>query len=398
VFNCAVVLRLTAPSAETLAAESVLTPVDVARGWLTGSSRVTSRTTYRQDTPLDALEKIVLSALQRPPCIVEFSGGRDSSLVLAVAARVAAREGLPSPVAFTQHYPGLAEANEDEWQELVISHLGISEWVRHPGAADADLLGPMACSSLEKWGLVWPPAAHTRATELELAKGGTLLTGEGGDEVLSPRRLSLVRQLTGRHITVNKVALKQLGLAFAPRRVRAARERRHMDSGIGANWLTTDARHEFFDELAHDAASEPLDWRKAVLRHPQQRVVRVGMQTLATMASHAGVVRVDPLLHPEFLGALTGAVGRTGVVGRTSAMRLFFSDLLPDAVLSRTSKAHFNRALFGEETRAFVNQWNGSDIDTTLVDADHLRREWWADQPHALTTLLLQSCWLANRA
>ncbi len=376
----------------------MLSPVDVARGWLTGSSTVTTPSGDGQDSPLGALENVVLSALLRPPCVVEFSGGRDSSLVLAVAARVAAREGLPSPVAFTQVYPGLAEANEDEWQELVISHLGISEWVRHPGAADADLLGPMARSSMEKWGLVWPPAAHTRATELELAQGGTLLSGEGGDEVLSPRRLSLVRQLAGRHIPVTKVALKQLGLALSPRRVRASHDRRRIEASIGAHWLTPDARATFLDEVAHDTAREPLDWRTAVLRHPHQRAVRVGLQSLTDMAAESDVVRMDPLLQPKFLGALTGAVGPTGVIGRTSAMRQFFSELLPDAVLSRTSKAHFNRALFGEEARAFVQQWNGSGVETSLVDADRLRLEWAADQPHALTTLLLQSCWLANRA
>ena len=41
-----------------------------------------------------ALEAAVLPALQRPPCLVSFSGGRDSSAVLAVAADVARRHGL----------------------------------------------------------------------------------------------------------------------------------------------------------------------------------------------------------------------------------------------------------------------------------------------------------------
>src|SRR5580700_7079125 len=108
-----------APSAESISADVTISPVDIARGWLTGSSSSTSRPPQRHASPLVALEEIVLPALLRPPCVVEFSGGRDSSLVLAVATRVATREGLPSPVAFTQHYPGLAEANEDEWQELV---------------------------------------------------------------------------------------------------------------------------------------------------------------------------------------------------------------------------------------------------------------------------------------
>lgn len=338
----------------------------------------------------------MLPALLRPPCIVEFSGGRDSSLVLAVASRVAAREGLPSPVAFTQQYPGLAEANEDDWQELVISHLGVKDWVRHPGGDDADLLGPLARHSLQTWGLAWPPSAHTRTTELELAKGGSLLSGEGGDEVLSPRRLGIVRQLAGRHLPLSKASLKQLVLAVAPRRVRASRYRSQIDAAVGAHWLTPGARQDFLDDLVDDHVSEPADWRTAVTRHPHHRGIRVGAATFATMASSLDVVRIDPLLRPEFLGALTGAVGRTGVIGRTSAMRQFFGDLLPDAVLSRTSKAQFNRAFFGPETRAFVAQWDGTGLDTTLVDADRLRLEWEVDAPHALTNLLVHSCWLAT--
>jgi hypothetical protein len=338
----------------------------------------------------------VLPALLRPPCIVEFSGGRDSSLVLAIAARVAAREGLPSPVAFTQQYPGLAEANEDEWQELVISHLGVSDWVRHPGLDDADLLGSTARRSLRKWGLVWPPSAHTRTTELELARGGSLLSGEGGDEVLSPRRLGILRQVAGRHVPLSKASVKQLALALAPRRVRAARYEPLIDASVGAHWLSPEARQHFLDELTDDYVKEPMDWRTAVIRHPHHRGIRVGADTFASMASEADVLRVDPLLRPEFLGTLTSAVGRTGVIGRTSAMRQFFGDLLPDAVLARTSKAHFNRAFFGRETRAFVAEWTGSGIDSTLVDADRLRLEWEAESPHALTHLLVHSCWLAS--
>jgi Asparagine synthase len=401
---------LVEPSADVLAAERILTPVDIARGWLTGSSSFPDRPPRQphhhqhnhQVTPLSALEQVVLTALLRPPCIVEFSGGRDSSLILAVAARVATREGLPSPVAFTQHYPGLAEANEDEWQELVISHLGVSDWVRHPGTDDADLLGPMARRSIRKWGLVWPPAAHTRATELELAQGGSLLSGEGGDEVLSPRRLGILRQVVGRHVPLSKASMKQLALALAPRRVRAAHYRPQIEASLGAHWLTPEVRQEFFNELTDAHVDEPIDWRTAVLRHPHHRGIRVGLHTFASMASDMDVMRVDPLLQPEFLGALTGAVGRTGVIGRTSAMRQFFGDLLPDPVLSRTSKAQFNRAFFGRETRAFVAEWNGTGTgigtDSTLVDAERLRLEWGAESPHAMTSLLVQSCWLASHA
>ncbi len=48
-------------------------------------------------TAREAIERAVLPALQRQPCLVAFSGGRDSSAVLAVAALVARRPGWRSP-------------------------------------------------------------------------------------------------------------------------------------------------------------------------------------------------------------------------------------------------------------------------------------------------------------
>ena len=70
--------------------------------------------------PLEALEAAVLPALQRPPCLAMFSGGRDSSLVLAVASRVARREGLAEPIPTTQVFPDFPETDEARWQKLVL--------------------------------------------------------------------------------------------------------------------------------------------------------------------------------------------------------------------------------------------------------------------------------------
>ena len=48
--------------------------------------------------PRPTLERILLGALQRAPCVVAFSGGRDSSALLAEATRVARVHGLEDPV------------------------------------------------------------------------------------------------------------------------------------------------------------------------------------------------------------------------------------------------------------------------------------------------------------
>jgi hypothetical protein len=55
-------------------------------------------------SPIAAFEDVVRSALVRPPCVVTFSGGRDSSAILAVAMRLARDEGHEPPVAVTLQF------------------------------------------------------------------------------------------------------------------------------------------------------------------------------------------------------------------------------------------------------------------------------------------------------
>ncbi|MGH3092626.1 MAG: hypothetical protein ACRDOG_09935, partial [Gaiellaceae bacterium] len=71
-----------------------LSPLEIAAGVVFGSERRRSLPRTRR-SPRHSLEDAVRPALLRPPCAVSFSGGRDSSLVLAVAAHVARSDGLP---------------------------------------------------------------------------------------------------------------------------------------------------------------------------------------------------------------------------------------------------------------------------------------------------------------
>jgi hypothetical protein len=103
---------------------------EFAAGWVPG---------YADDAPLDAedvaltagpvqvLERLLLEALLEPPCIIGFSGGRDSSALLAVAVQVARREGLDLPVPVTKTYPDVPATDETDWQELVIRWLGVDK-------------------------------------------------------------------------------------------------------------------------------------------------------------------------------------------------------------------------------------------------------------------------------
>ena len=94
----------------------VMGPAEVVTGYVFGQASIQDARSAAIQTPRVALEAAVLGALRRPPCGVAFSGGRDSSLVLAVATHVARREGLPDPIPVTRRFPDKPEAEESEWR------------------------------------------------------------------------------------------------------------------------------------------------------------------------------------------------------------------------------------------------------------------------------------------
>jgi Asparagine synthase len=144
--------------------------------------------------PVTGLEEVAVRALRRPPCLVSFSGGHDSSLILAAATRAARREGLPAPVPVTWQVRDAPGAEESAWQEAVVRALRVADWVRLPAGDDLDFVGPVATGVLRRHGLLHPANAYFHAPLPKEAAGGTLLTGVGGDQVLGrlrrPRRPS----------------------------------------------------------------------------------------------------------------------------------------------------------------------------------------------------------------
>ena len=111
---------------------SELTPVDVIAGMPLGSvgqTQLPARKGMGRGTdPWSALEDVLVPLLALPPVAVSFSGGRDSSLLLAVAASAAKRHGLAAPIAITMRFPQAAGTEESRWQELVVRKLGIDDW------------------------------------------------------------------------------------------------------------------------------------------------------------------------------------------------------------------------------------------------------------------------------
>ncbi len=81
-----------------------LTPLEVALTRPLGLERGTkalsvSRRTVRD--PVKAIGDVLVEALSRPPCLLSFSGGRDSSGLLALATKLSREQGLELPVPAT---------------------------------------------------------------------------------------------------------------------------------------------------------------------------------------------------------------------------------------------------------------------------------------------------------
>src|SRR3954470_25068106 len=112
-----------------MAAGSRLDPLEVASGLVFGLDPNSAGLSGAEvASPRAALESAVLRALCRPPCVVSFSGGRDSSAILALATAVARREGLPLPIPATHRFEDVPLSHETSWQEQVVSHLGLENW------------------------------------------------------------------------------------------------------------------------------------------------------------------------------------------------------------------------------------------------------------------------------
>ncbi|HEX2699667.1 MAG TPA: asparagine synthase-related protein [Acidimicrobiales bacterium] len=348
-------------------------------------------------TPLSCFESAVLSALRRPPCVVSFSGGRDSSAVLAVATSVARKEGLPLPIPVTHRFPGAPETDETDWQETVVRHLGLDDWSRVDFDDELDLVGPIAQKVLGRHGVLWPANSHFHVPVLDACKGGSVLTGIDGDGLLASWRWARAAAvLAGRARPIPRDVVR-LGLALSPRPIRAVGLL--MDGkGPPLPWLRAPAARAVNRAWAASGSAEPLRWDRRVRWWARLRGLRLTIHSFDLLARDAGALAVHPLADDRFLAAMASDGGRFGIGDRTAWMERLFGDALPEAILRRRTKAPFNAAFWTEHSRSFARSWHGGGVDPGLVDHAALRREWLDEQPDARSSLLIQSAWLAETA
>jgi asparagine synthetase B (glutamine-hydrolysing) len=376
----------------------VMSPLEVAWGSIFGHIGTLPPAADPTESARQALERVVLESVRRTPCGVAFSGGRDSSLVLAVATHVARREGLPDPVPVSRVFPDVTESQEHTWQETVIRHLGLADWERTTIHDELDIVGPIATRIVRQHGVLWPPTLAGDVPLVDAVRGGSMMDGEGGDEVLGSaahRIAPLARVLRSPRPVRWRRARRGLG-AVAPSVVRARLVRRRW-SDRQLPWLRPATREALLGALAADEARRPLSFAESVRRVPRRRTQVLGAQNREVLCEPSGVRFASPLLHPDVVQALAREGGFLGGGDRSDVLRRLAPDLLPDAVLARTSKATFTRCYMGEHARRFAEQWDGTGVDADLVDPEALRRSWLAETPNALTSALMQAAWLAQQ-
>lgn len=368
-------------------------PLEIAGGWIHGYDHVPLLPGPHAD-PREVLDEILLRYLVRSPCLIAFSGGRDSSALLAAAVAAARREGLPLPVPITLTYPGAADTDEASWQRQVLDHLGVTKRVVLVVHNAHDAVGPIATPLLLRHGIMWPPNVVPTWRMMDRARGGSLLTGEGGDEVFGVKRVTpLTKVLTARARADRRLyplAVSALGPAWMRRRA-ALRDRYRRP------WLREPVEALLARRYADDIAAFALHAGRHAWQFVTRRVSRRGYETYRTLGSEIGVEYVQPFQESDFVASVAAAAGFWGWTGRTTTMRHLFDDLLPRTVLERRTKAVFNNAVFTEHTREFARQWNGDGVDPDLVDPEVLRENWLSSFPHAPSMALLQQAWLVTQ-
>ncbi len=380
-----------------MTAPDVLRPtrLEVAAGFVCGDAPEIGPLTDDVDgmPALEALRRAVLKPLSRPPCLVTFSGGRDSSAALAIAADTARREGLPLPVPVTLRFAGAPEADESEWQELVVRHLDLEDWHRIEITEELDVVGDYSTQVLRRHGVLYPPNAYSYVPLLEAATGGSLVTGIDGDGLFSGWRWRWAADVLAGRSRRGWRDASRVAYAAVPTVVKRAVERRRQD--LQLTWLRDQARRECEDRWAAERAAEPLRWDQRCVWYGRRRGLAVARFCWDLLARDADVLLVHPQLDPRFVRALGRAGGRLGFGDRSAVMRALFAGLLPDEVLVRGTKAVFNQAFWRDGTREFVANWDGTGVDSELIDAELLRKAWAA--PHNFTCMSpLQSALLAT--
>jgi hypothetical protein len=369
------------------------TALEIAVGTILGRLPAEPELPEPVSDPFAALEEAVTQALSRPPCLVSFSGGRDSSVVLSAATVAARRHDLPEPVPATILFQDSPGSREEAWQERVLAHLRLADWERIEITDELDLVGPYGSPVLRRHGVLYPPSMPLYALLSERAAGGSLLTGLGGDQVFGGwlyQRLGSVLRGSARPCRADAARAVH---AASPRALRRAVRRRRAPR---FPWLRPEGQRRFQELYARGADQHARTWQGHLRTIRRSRALNAATRAITKAGEDSSTLVLHPLLDPGFHAALGRAGGSTGMGDRTETMRTLFPGRLPDDVLARSDKAVYHQVYFRAASRAFARRFAGEGLDDRLVDPEALRAAWLSLVPPGSSALALQAAWLAS--
>ena len=294
------------PAEASIVLSKQLTALEIASSEILGTVPLQFPSWLNQ-SPVAALEGVLLAALQREPCCVTFSGGRDSSLLLALIMHIARREGLSEPVVLTVRFPNSQLSGESEWQELVIEHVGAKRWEIIQQSYEIELIGDLALQIRRRHGLLYPPNTHFFVPLLQFAKGGVIVTGQAGDDLLLGWQARRVADLLARRRQPWRGDLKALARATMPRTVRrpiamTRAARRASDDGL--QWLRPSVAAHLARAQARERVDQPRSWDAWVRWRAAWRGRALSRENEAMLAAEADVEMVHPFQDPGVIASL----------------------------------------------------------------------------------------------
>jgi asparagine synthetase B (glutamine-hydrolysing) len=376
---------------------SRLDPIEVHSGVVLGLRRspLPAAPPEIPGPPRRVLEQLLIQALSDAPCYVLFSGGRDSSVMLAAATETARKHGLPEPIALTARFSAYRRTWENEWQERTIRHLALEDWIRFEAARDLDLVGEIATAALLRHGPFWPANAHTMLLFARQAGAGTMLTGGGGDELFGRWAWARLPLREVARMRPRRRVVKWGPYNCLPLRLRQRLP--HRSALMRLRWLTEAGHAQLHHRQSVSARSSPATWSDAVEEYIRSRYLECLRSTLDTLVASTGARLVEPFYDVRLMRAVVSVAPDHGFAGRDVALTSLFGDLLPADVLRRSTKAEFSETLWGPAARAFATRWDGGGVDPDLVDVELLRAEWLRERPDGRAAPLMQRAWCAQR-
>ena len=378
----------------TSAALDALAPtwLEIAAGRVVGESPVELEPLPESPLrdPIEAMERTMRGTLQRGPCVIGFTGGRDSSGLLGVAVRLARREGLPDPIPLTMRFPGIPSSDESAWQETMIKHLKVGDWERidiDTAGGELDLLGDRA-GRLFARRLLWPPNVLVLSRLFDAAAqlgARTVLTGMDADGLFGRWPYHRLGDVAGGRARPDRGDALRALRALGPRAIRREAAARSMWS---PPWLRPGPLAQFRQLQAEETAGAPRRFDHWVQWWWRRRYVAMLKQGLDLAGGRD--FAIHPYMEAGFVGALGRAGGPTGFGTRAAIMEALFTGILPPVVVGRRTKAAtFSQLCWSRRTREFVAAWDGEGIDPEVADHDKLRATWLSPRPDERSALLV---------